>query len=497
MERYRNSTSVMETENHLKNGERPKVKTNRIFYLIILIAFVLLTTQNVFSQNSYYYGFGWKFQTVLVDGEKTNRLIVRNVQEHLPAQKAGLRAGDVIMAIDGQLINEETDIISRSKVTLSVKRLGNQNITIEISGVPCLSKNRMAESVYAEQDIIGHIDYYATQKTLDIEPINVMSDPDTDFFQYKSFDFEFAGQNIMQQKEIAPIIEDFLTYTGLMRNKENPDILIFIDFYSDRREQYVPPTQELTTRYGTTYNLLTKRYENQQYIESRQRGNYIDVNYLSKLSISMADARKLSKGEMEKARIWQADYEVLFGKKADHKEFAKLIGFEMLVAFPFKTQKITLYTYYYTGIVYDAEIAGRVSGVVPDSPAEKAGIKAGDIVKSCSWGNNKIFRKSFVELYGSIKGLAIYHFNSKDFALTRASNSRYWDSKYSSPFQSTYMSYFKKRKKEFTFDEISHGSEPLIFTIKNTNMATNLDGATKKVTVNPIITREKIFLLDN
>ena len=474
-------------ETILKSGRKTKSQTWQQIYLTVFTVCVLLfSTQNIFAQ-FYQYGFNDVNQTLLIDGKKINCAIVISVYEHFPASEAGLIVGDVIVAIDGKP-PQDVNLSQKANCTFSIKRFGNQDITLNVAGLPFVSNNYMAEIGYAYNDIIGQIYGYVTQKTLDIEPINIMSDPDVEFFKYKSFDFEFVGENIMQQKEIAPEIEAWLANKKLIRNKEKPDILIFIEFYSDRREQYVPPSQRLATRYGTVYNYWTKQYETRQYVETHQSGNYTNVNYLSKLSISMADAKKLSKGEIEKAKIWQADYEVLYSKKAEHKQFASAIVHKMLWLFPFKIKMMAQFYYFYTGIIYDKEIAGRVVGIVPNSPAARAGIKAGDIIQSSSWGSKEIFKKSFNKLSESIENLKTYHWNYEDFALTRASANRYEDYKYNSPFQNTYMSCYEKRKNEFNFDEISHGVAPLILKVKSE------DGSTKKIALDPIKTRCDVFI---
>ena len=454
-------------------------------YLAALALLVLCTMQSAFSQTTFEYGFDYDFETVLIDGKQTECAIANNVVKYLPAQAAGLQENDVIVAIDGQPVSKKVfdEIDSKSKINLSIQRFGNQKETLEIAGVPCLSNNRVLEREYVGGTGTA---FFGTLK-IDDNPINIMSDPDIDFFQYTSFDFEFTGQNIMQQKEIAPSLEEYLTARGLKRDKENPDILVFIDFFSDRREQYVPPTQELSTRYGSAYNVWTKKMEVRQYVESSQSGNYTKIDYLSKLSISMADAKKMSKGEMDKAKIWEADYEVIYRQKADHKQFASHIGWLMLGAFPFKIQDLKTQDYWYTGIIYDGAAAGKVTGVVPDSPADKAGIKPGDMIKSSSWGSNAIFKKSFDEVEeagftnGYFRGLP------DGFALYRSASLQPTGGS-KSPLESTYMSCYEMEKNVYV--KISRGSEPLIFTIKGEN------GKKREVEVKPIKANHRFIGLE-
>ena len=200
----------------------------------------------------------------------------------------------------------------------------------------------------------------------------------------------------------------------------------------------------------------------------------------------MADAKKLSKGETEKAKIWQADYEILHSRKAEHIQFSNITIYALL-GFPFNTKRILLYDYFYTGIIYDGEIAGKVSGVVSDSPAEKAGIQAGDIIINSSWGTQEIFKQSYNKLYEKTKNLNTYHFDYEFFEFFRSSYSRYQNNKYISPFMSTYISAYQKKKNQFNFDEISRGSKPLILTVKSAR------GSTKKIEVKPIKTNEIIL----
>lgn len=215
---------------------------------------------------------------------------------------------------------------------------------------------------------------YSTRKTLNIEPIEVYSDPETDLYGYATYDFEYTDRNTLQQKEAAAALVPLLQKKNLRRDRENPDILIFLEFYSDRRDQYVPPTEQLVTRYryGWSYG---DGWRTRQYIESETAGNYTRTEYLSRLTITMFDAEKARLGSKTPPVIWSAGYDVLYEKRAVLKDFMRNIGGAMLACFPVKNVDRTEHcTYWHTGIVFDRAVAGRVAAVFPGSPAEQAGI---------------------------------------------------------------------------------------------------------------------------
>ena len=47
-------------------------------------------------------------------------------------------------------------------------------------------------------------------KTLNIEPIEVYSDPETDLYGYATYDFEYTDRNTLQQKEAAAALVPLL-----------------------------------------------------------------------------------------------------------------------------------------------------------------------------------------------------------------------------------------------------------------------------------------------
>ncbi|MDR0714555.1 MAG: DUF4136 domain-containing protein [Bacteroidales bacterium] len=480
-------------------------------YLFILM-YALASSALAQQTDTYYHGIMHCVQkSVLLEGKQTNCMVVAVIENFSPASKAGIQVFDLITAIDGEPVNEDTFwslLRTKSNVVLNIKRLGNQTLDIAITSIPTIGVS-VHEAWYAIHDGEGRTRTCVTYKLLDSDPIEIMSDPEADLYGYATFDFEFTGNNILQQKEIAPVVEDNLTNKGLKRDRDNPDILIFIEYYSDKIEQYIPPSQNISTRYGTSYNVWTKRHETRQYIESYQTGDYTRVEYLSKLSIAMVDAKKMQTGGDGDFTVWQADYKTLYSEKANHKEFGEAIGRAMLYGFPFKSvTMVDIQRYWFTGILYDWDIPGKVNGVIPDSPADRAGIKAGDIIKKCSAGNNKMFKESyrFLDQNHNMNG---YSYEYKGFQLTMQynflANNRGVHNR--DPFANTYMNYryrfaYNSTTTVFGFvgstgrstlaydsnyTTTDYDKNPPVFTVMGS------DKKTRKVTITPVFQFCKII----
>jgi hypothetical protein len=450
----------------------------RKIYLFMLTCTLALPA---FSQKAYYYGINSTPHDVVLEGKQTKCFVITGVECLSPAH-GEILPFDLITAIDGAPVTDNFTKVLQSKprVALSVKRLGNQTLDVSLAGVPVDVDYFVSEADYARFDVGGQVAFYITEEAMG-NAIEIISDPEANLYGYSTFDFEFIDNNILQQKEIAPEIEVWLTNKGLKRDRENPEMLIFIEFFSDRREQYIPPSQQTSTRYGTHYNVYTKKWESRQYIESRETGNYSQVEYLTKLAITMADVKSMKAGNSGSSVIWQASYETQLSGKANHKDFAKSIGFVMLTGYPSKSVRyVNLCPYWFTGILYDAIIQGKVAGVVPDSPAAKAGIKAGEVIQKSSAYNNRIFKVSFSSLMrikdvGLGEAVDYTGFNSSRFAEFKRHAPRY--SKHS-PFSLTYMTcrFYNDWDKKQT---ITYDKKPLVFTVKGSN------GKTREVSVRP------------
>ena len=106
------------------------------------------------------------------------------------------------------------------------------------------------------------------------------------------------------------------------------------------------------------------------------------------------------------------------------------IGGAMLACFPVKNVDRTEHcTYWHTGIVFDRAVAGRVAAVFPGSPAEQAGIRAGEQLTSYepSPAGFDGLRNSFDRVADGLPKILTRHSNYADFQLTRTSGTQYTD----------------------------------------------------------------------
>lgn len=444
---------------------------------IIFFLSLLACTASVIAQEvAYCYGAGSRQATLVLDGKLQQTTVVCGTDPGLPAEKAGLQPFDIILTINGVPTDPsqslEKQLRNHPRCELRVKRLGNQTLDITAEGLRIEAPSAVSETDWAWFDVPGIFYRYAAFKVLDIDPIEVFADPEADLYSYATYDFEYTDRNTLQQKEAAAILEPLLAQKNLQRDRENPDLLVFIEYFSDRREQYVPPTQQIVTRYKYSW-AYDDGWQTRRYIESETEGDYTRINYLSRLSITLLDAAKAREGSKVLPLIWSAGYEILYPRKAALTEFVRDIGTAMLACYPVKTVKrVRSHTYWSAGLLLDRNVPERVAAVIPGSPAEKAGIEAGDRLLSSKpgYGLDYSFEKAG-EKYGKQE---INLKNYGDFELTRTSNAELTVTPTDNRFMTRYLNqscskYYRK-----------HGT--LEFTVQKS------DGERKKATMTPVET---------
>jgi len=356
------------------------------FLLVILTPFCLFAQKDgkigiyTVTGNS---NWGKGYQVIYWVEPETNELYVKNNQ---------LKYGDIITHVNGidiyRMDNTEFTNLCRgsvgSEVELTILRMGKIDpIKINIKrkkdiGVP--GEFHFANYIINKDKYSGDGIRRLTNNNNSVH--QVQTDKEVDFLKYRTFDFEYTNQKQpLIEKELASIIEGILESKGLRRDKENPDILVFINFFSDKKEQYVPPTEQFSTRYKTVYNMWTKSYETRQYLESQTQGDYTKTEYLTLLEIAFMDAKKAKDGNNKvPPLIWNATYEYATNAKTTLINEAKVEYPLLLNSYPLISYQIDI-EYDDWGLYVDNKSRKIITGFKLNSYAESLGLKEGDILK--------------------------------------------------------------------------------------------------------------------
>jgi hypothetical protein len=380
-----------------------------LLVLSLCMSFSAVSAQQI--QENSEYGFSYIKSEFANYGSR--QFLITNVVPNLPADKAGLKRSDVIISVNGKDA-ADMDAIVEPVTNIEVRKLGKKE-TVKIVMPPPVNypKNAISE---------GTLVYILSSFSILDKPLGLnnnlvvngykrkiesFSDPEEDLLGFYSFDFEYTNtDNPAFEKEVAYMVQKNLEAMGLKRDKETPDCLIFIDFYTGKAENYVEPRQELRTRYQTKYNYFTQRYETLQYLETDTKGGYTVSTYIYNLKLTFLNAAKAKMQADIAPVIWQAEFNSTTETSWDIKTFANIACNELIgsaypykVPYNYKRYYVTNHSdcfcssemsfdetkfnyYYYTGIHYcnEKNLLNKVVFVASGSPADKAGIQAGDII---------------------------------------------------------------------------------------------------------------------
>ena len=358
-----------------------------------------------------------------------NRVVITSVSPHFPAERAGLKPLDIIQTINGNptvgmQLSEISNHLSGqvgSPVTLEIKSVGDKTSrTVTLTRQAPLPNNCITEG-RLNKNLLSFKPY----KQSEFQEYNsgdskaTIRDPEVNLEKYATFDFELTSQdNPIQEKQLAKILEQYLVNRGLKRDKENPDLLVFVYTFSGNEKQYVPPTQKIDTRYQYGYDIWSG-WGNKQYIESHQEGGYTQVSYFATIKVAMMDAQKAKEQVKTPPIVWQSQYNATDSNPIDLSIYGQSVFSAMAQQYPVSNFNTTVTkeeynsnsvgfnyanTYAFTGLCYDSNQPNKVVYVFPESPAEIAGIQVGDEVVSV---NNRLMPESKKEMERYLYGITL------------------------------------------------------------------------------------------
>jgi C-terminal processing protease CtpA/Prc len=374
---------------------------------------------------------------------RRNYLTVMQVAPYSSAYNAGLWTMDVITHIDGVSIDGLTEeaFYERTQGNKSVKlsvlrKKDGENQKLEITcdlspwyirGTPDYA---YVNSFKIWENLKDDVNYrkWSAQKGMYADKLKKFTDliweadSEVDFFDYNTFDFEYGSvEEPLKEKALAERMIPYL-FKGLKRDRENPDLLIALSFYEGKESTYIPPREQIVTRYKTEYNWNTKQRETRQYVESNTKGNYTQNTYMISLKVCILDAEKAKSPDTKiPPIIWQTATDRTYKSKPDFVEQTNNM-LSWVMAYPFTNVHYRGCDYTFYGLFFDEQ--GGISDILPDSPADKAGLKPGD--KIIAVNNMKIYGYKRIK-YSKLLAVDIFC-GRRDIFLRDFPDTEYWNS---------------------------------------------------------------------
>ncbi|MFH1783601.1 MAG: DUF4136 domain-containing protein [bacterium] len=233
----------------------------------------------------------------------------------------------------------------------------------------------------------------AVAKPAEAINVRVYRDAEKSLADYKTFGFDYTDKtNPLLEKELFRQLEKILESYGLTRVKENPEILISMNFFIGKKEQYTPPTTVTSTELKSVWNTGMIGWNMMGYSSevpvttSTTTPGHTDISYYSNIRLNFLDYANLMAPERPEVPpfIWLAEAEHK-GIDPDIRGVSVVMFDGLMKVIADKSSKgATYFTCHFVygrlGLGFDGADLRIVRYVEPGSVAAKHGIKQGDMI---------------------------------------------------------------------------------------------------------------------
>lgn len=355
----------------------------RLIFILTFLNFFFVT----FSQADpiFVCQYGFTFEISMQKNWGYQQPVILSVTPNASAAAAGLCVNDII-----ETINENPTIGQNIETIFSWLQDSGTQIQMTISNLNGSRQHRTFNKIchlnnsLSEKDLASTYSFYSLE---DVQtrafscPFKTTVNPDCNLISYNSFDFASPKSNDPEEKTIYAAIQKNLEQKGLIYSEKNPDLIVQISHSHVPNPNFRNSPQEYKFPVESRYNVQTKSMKKLPIYYNPLI--HIDKSkFFLKLNIKLIDNKQKNNSvvwECEANEHLQSDYSL-----ANYAEFHIPL---MFMQYPYPKSKETGEYYYsrskynYTGIHYNINNLKEVAEVDPSSPAEKAGIHAGDIIE--------------------------------------------------------------------------------------------------------------------
>ncbi|MDR1343808.1 MAG: DUF4136 domain-containing protein [Tannerellaceae bacterium] len=321
--------------------------------------------------------------------------VVTEIYPGSPAAGAGLKLYDIVREIDGRPAGN----ISGAEIDSLLNPPGKDHVALSVEGpasgirLVAVAKDCKPSDAITEDRLATAFAMYSLETTGErtfVCPFVTGTPGDAvDFTSFKTYAFPPADENNRRLEEaLNACIGKNLDSKGLKLDSIAPDIIVETFYFYKKNPNYKPSTPSAVAQ--ATANAATPAYRYDMAKGSVEKYPFLDpstpetnAEYLLQLGIRMIDKRIESRNRV----VWECEANEMMSAAFRLENYAQTHIPLMLMQYPYVRYNrnprflLSRKTYNYTGLSYDFNNLGRILGVEPGSPADKAGITVGDVIE--------------------------------------------------------------------------------------------------------------------
>lgn len=366
-----------------------------LFIPLFLFAAIININSQGYDKNCYY---GLTFEFSENPNWGYGELVITSVEPNSPAEKTGIKVGDIIMEInskatylrDNQTIAKWLFDVYDPVVNFTIRNMNTYFKEYSLHR-ECITVNSVSE-----KELSSVFSFYSlenTNKRSFTLPLYTEPNSEVDFADYHTYDFYKDGRPVPAiDAHISALLEKELQAKGLVRDTKDPDIIVQAYYSYEKNPQF-------SGLNNPNYAPGTWRYDNQKQqmvllpIFDTQEANLDQLGqYIVEYGFSFYDKKYIDPNKL--TQIWDCNIKDYLSSAYPLEEYVRVHTPLMLMQFPYGSAKteakyvVEFNRYNYTGMYFDADNLVTVNDVTYDSPAYRAGVREGYVIKKI---NNKNF----------------------------------------------------------------------------------------------------------
>ena len=320
--------------------------------------------------------------------------VIINITPGSPAEKAGLKLNDIILEVNNKgtylkphhIIKEWMLDNDNSYIEISIRNLETDFKTIRIDK-DCKSRNGIEESKLAS--VFAFYSLEDVQNRTFHIPMKITTHPKAVFSDYRTFDFAPAGDGTPDiDARISAVFERMLKKRGLKRDTEDPDFIIqtFYSYQNNPAFKQSSFTDKESVSTNWRFDIEGNRMVKLPLFSPTEVVNNSEVPYFLEFGYRFYDRKHIDSEKM--VMVWECEVKERVKSNYGLESYLEINLPLILLKYPYPgsmnlaTYEVNFLKYNYTGISYNIDNIASVAYVDPNSPADNAGIKSGDYIRS-------------------------------------------------------------------------------------------------------------------